>query len=175
MTLDPEPHGVAALRGAEAQPIGRPFWVVAGALLIAVMPLVVAIAFVSAANDNARIERLKNHGLPVMVTVTGCVGNIGGSGSNAAGYTCRGEYRVNGVTYREVIGSKTTLTSAGSEVKGVADPARPSTVEVASAVATSSTSFSVYFVPSLLALLVVSLAVFLSRRRSHGRVDVGIS
>jgi hypothetical protein len=93
------------------------------------------------------------------------VGNIGGSGSNAAGYTCHGSYRVDGVRYVEIIGSKTTQSPAGTEVRAVADPNRPSTVELASAVARSTSSSSVYVVPSILALVFVVLALALLRRQ----------
>src|ERR1700689_1494602 len=118
MSAPSEPRDVSSLRGPEAQPIGRNFWLVAGTLLIAVLAVIVTVSFISAANDNSRIDRLKSHGVSVVVTVTNCVGNIGGSGSNAAGYTCRGEYDVRGAAYREVIGSKTTFSAAGSTVRG---------------------------------------------------------
>jgi hypothetical protein len=165
MSAISEPSDVTSLRGAEPQPIGRTVWLVAGTLLLLVLALIVTVSFISAANDNGRIERLQSHGVLVEVTVTGCVGNIGGSGSNAAGYTCRGEYRVNGVRYREVIGSKSSLSTAGSTVRAVADPSRPSTIELASAVTRLSASLTVYVVPSLLALLLVALGFTLLWRQ----------
>ena len=163
------------LRGPDARSINGRFWFVTGAFLLALFALVIIVSFVSATNDNARIERLKHHGVAVAVTVTSCVGNIGGSGSNSAGYTCHGSYRLNGVDYREIIGSKSTSSSAGTKVRAVADPARPSTIELASYVRASSSSASVYLVPSLLALsFVVLTLVFLRRRRvSHSRTTRG--
>jgi len=166
MTDPFDPHDVSALRGPTAQPIGRGFWLIAGALLIAVLTVIVTVSFVSAVNDNARINRLRSHGIPVVVTVANCVGNIGGSGSNGAGYTCRGAYRINGVTYHEVIGSKTTLSKVGTKVRCVADPARLSTIELSSAVAASSASPSNYVVPSLLALVLIALISILVRKWS---------
>jgi len=138
---------------------------VSGVFLLSVFAIVIVATFISATNDNARIDRLKSQGLSVVVTVTSCVGNIGGSGSNAAGYTCHGSYRVGGVRYEEIIGSKTTQSPAGTEVRAVADPNRPSTVELATAVARSASSSSVYVVPSILALVFVVLALALLRRR----------
>jgi hypothetical protein len=152
------------LRGPNARSIGGSFWYVAGAILLAVFAVAIVVSFISATNDNARIDRLKNHGVAVTVTVTSCVGNIGGSGSNAAGYTCSGSYSVHGVRYQEVIGSKTTLSTAGTTVRAVADPSRPSTVELASSVAMSSSSFSDYVVPILLAILFLLLGLALLRR-----------
>lgn len=138
---------------------------VSGTFVLALFAVIIVVTFISATNDNARIDRLKSHGVSVVVTVTSCVGNIGGSGSNAAGYTCHGSYRVDGVRYEEIIGSKTTQSPAGTEVRAVADPNRPSTVELASAVARSTSSSSVYVVPSILALVFVVLALALLRRQ----------
>lgn len=166
-----------SLRGPDARSINGRFWFVTGALLPALFALIITVSFISATNDNARIDRLKDHGVAVAVTVTSCVGNIGGSGSNAAGYTCHGSYRLNGIHYREIIGSKTASSSAGTKVRAVADPSRPSTIEVVSAVHASSSSASVYLVPSLLALCFVVLTfLFLRRRRvSRSRATVACS
>jgi hypothetical protein len=164
-----EPHEVVSLRGPEVRNMGRRFWITTSAIILAVLASIVVVSFVSASNDNARIDRLKTHGVSVIVTVTNCVGNIGGSGSNAAGYTCHGEYQVDGVRYREIIGSKTSFSATGSTVRGVADPAQLSRVEIASAVTTSSSSPTVYVVPSLLALIFVALALVLLRRLGSNR------
>jgi hypothetical protein len=154
-----------SLRGPDARSISGRFWTVSCVLLLTLFAVIIVATFISATNDNARIDRLKSHGVSVAVTVTSCVGNIGGSGSNAAGYTCRGTYRVNDVRYEEIIGSKTTLSPAGTEVRAVADPNRPSTVELATAVARSTSSSSAYVVPSVLALVFVVLALALFRRQ----------
>jgi hypothetical protein len=169
MNAPSDSHEVITLRGAEAQVIGRRFWTVAGSVVFTLLSILVVVSFISAALDNARIGRLKSHGVPVIVTITDCVGNIGGSGSNGAGYTCYGTYRVHGARYHEVIGSKSTLSNRGSTVRAVADPNRPSTVELASAVATSSASSSAYVVPGILAILLVSLGLLLGRRYRRSR------
>jgi hypothetical protein len=166
MGANSEAHDMTVLRGAEATPISRTFWLIAGTLLCAALVVVVVVSFISAINDNARINRLRSHGVSVTVTVTNCEGNIGGSGSNAAGYTCRAKYRVFGTPFHEIIGSKTTFSAPGSTVRAVADPERPSTIELASAVASSSASLSVYALPSILALLTAALALILFRNRT---------
>jgi hypothetical protein len=164
----PKPRDVASLRGAQAQRIGGRFWFVVCVLVFIILAVFIVVSFVSAVNDNARMERLRTQGLSVVVTVTSCTGHIGGSGSNAAGYTCYGTYRVHGVRYEEIIGSKTTLSPAGATVRGVADPSHPSTIELASAVDASSSSNTVYVVPIILALLFVGLLLLCVRlRRSH--------
>jgi hypothetical protein len=167
MVDTPDPREFTALRGATAPRIDVRFWRLAGATLLAVFAVIVIVSFLSASNDNSRIERMKNHGISVAVTVTNCAGNIGGSGSNAAGYTCQGSYQVDGVRYVETIGSMTTMAIAGTKVRAVADPQRPSTVELAATVVRSSPSSSVYVVPSLMALLAIVLSLLFIRRQLH--------
>jgi hypothetical protein len=135
---------VTSLRGADAVRIGRRFWLVAGALVLLIVATVLVVSFVSAANDNARVTRMKNHGIPVVVTVSDCIGNLGGSGSNASSYTCTGVYVARATTYHEVIGAMTAFDAPGAHVRAVADPSRPSTVELASAVASSKASNGAY-------------------------------
>src|SRR5665213_2650707 len=87
----PDDH-VASLRGATAVSVGRRAKLVAGSLGLVALAAVLVVSFLSVTNDNARIDRMKANGIPVTVTVTNCRGNIGGSGSNSAGFTCRGDY-----------------------------------------------------------------------------------
>lgn len=169
---------VGALRGSAPVGVQRKFWVYVGALALVILGVVTVVSFVSAATDNARIERMKAHGIAVAVTVTDCVGNLGGSGSNGAGDTCHGRYRVGATTYHEVIGSMSRFSPPGTIIAGVADPSQPSTVEIASAVTTSTPSNNAYLAPGLLALLFVVLTwayVHLARRsraRTPARDDV---
>jgi hypothetical protein len=165
MPVAPNPPDVASLRGPEAQRIGGRFWLVVCVLVALVIAVFIAVSFISAANDNARIDRLKTHGTPVVVTVTSCAGHIGGSGSNAAGYTCYGTYRVHGVRYQEIIGSMTRESPTGTTVRVIADPSHPSTIELASAVAASSSSDSAFVVPSILAALFVASSLIVGRAR----------
>jgi hypothetical protein len=159
----PHDHHVASLRGASAASVGRRFWLVAGTLGLIAFTVALAVGFLSITNDNARIDRLKDHGISVTVTVIDCIGNVGGSGSNGAGYTCRGQYRVGASTYRELIGSMTTFSASGTTVRAVADPAHHASVVLASAVKASSASPGSYVVPGLLAIVLVALALALRR------------
>lgn len=164
---------VGALRGSAAVGVGRSFWLYAGAIALLVVAVAVIISFISASNDNARIDRMKSHGISVTVTVVNCIGNLGGSGSNGAGYTCRGNYRVNGVSYHEPIGSMTNFSSPGTTVSGVVDPSQHGTVILSSAIRDSSASSGVYVAPALFAAAFILLALFYARivRRSRRRND----
>ena len=158
---------VASLRGAEAVDVGKTSIRVAGTVFVVVCAVVLVAGVVSASSSNARISRMKSRGIPVVVRVTGCFGNIGCSGSNGAGFTCHGAYSVDGVKYREVIGSMSTFVSSGTPVRCFADPSHHNSIELADAVKTSRTSLTAYFV--LGALAVVLLAVALALRRAARR------
>lgn len=170
----PTPYAHAtSLRGSPAISVGRRFWRIASTIGLVLFALAIAVSFVSAASDNARIERMKAHGISVTVTVVDCLGNIGGSGSNAAGYTCRGAYVIAGTTYRELIGSMSGFAAPGARVRGVVDPSRHSTVELASAVSTSTASSGAYVIPGVLAIVLVALALATLRVSRRARSDAG--
>jgi hypothetical protein len=161
-----------SLRGPAPVSVGRRFWLLAGVFGLVVFAVVLVVSFLSVSNDNARIDRLKTHGIPVTITVTSCIGNIGGSGSNSAGYTCRGDYTVNGATYREIIGSMATFSATGTTVRGVVDPSHHGTVVLSSALRNSSASPSRYVAPGLLGIALVALTLALRRvaRRAEDRI-----
>ncbi len=157
---------IATLRGAHAAPTSRGPWRIAESFMGLVAATLLTVSFISAASTNARITRMQSHGIHVEVTVTNCVGQIGGSGSNNAGYVCQGTYRARNTQYHETIGSMTTFAPFGASVAAVADPAKPSTITLAAALRHSSASDGAYLVPSALSLaFVVGVAVVVRRRR----------
>ncbi|HUX04084.1 MAG TPA: hypothetical protein VMV53_04170 [Acidimicrobiales bacterium] len=163
---------VALLRGPEALSARRKYWLGAGALGLIIFAAAIVVAFVSATNDNARIERMRANGIPVTVTVAGCVGSLGGSGSNIVGYTCQGDYRVGGTAYHEIIGSMTTLAAPGTLVRAVADPTQHSSVVLASAARTATASPKVYALSGVLSVMLALLTLGygrLARRSTSSR------
>jgi hypothetical protein len=166
----PPPHErVASLRGAQAASLGRRFWLRAATVGLVVFAVALTLSFASTLNDHARLDRMKAHGVPVAVTVSNCVGNMGGSGSSVAGYVCRGTYDLGGVTYHEIISSMTTFASPGSHVAAIADPSQHGYVALASAV-NSSTS-SAFVVLIFLAVVLLILVALLIRIRRRVRSD----
>jgi len=161
-----EPAGrVSPLRGAgvdvDVRRLGR---VVAATCLLALGVLVVVLS-VAGAQKNAQISRLRQHGVPVTVTVTGCLGLLGGSGSNAAGYACTGTYTVAGHRYSRAIPGTTQL-DPGATIRGVSDPGDPALLSTPGAVASQHPSWHVYVLPAiLLAVLVLALVALVLRRR----------
>jgi len=160
---------VSTLRGAgvdvDLRRVGR----VAGALCLGALAVVAVVLFVAGAQKNAQITRLRQHGVPVVATVTGCLGLLGGSGSNPAGYACTGTYTLHGHRYHEAIPGD-GFRAEGSKVRGVADPGDPTLFSTAAAVAAEHASWHVFITPSVLvAVLAVLLAVVgLRRRRGAG-------
>ena len=170
---EPRPSGdeASSLRGPVPAEVGRRFWLVASGIVLLVFATVIVASFVSTANSNARIDRLKLHGIPVTVTVAGCFGNLGGSGSNVSSYTCHGRYVVRGVHYEQVIGSLSSFTRAGTTVRGIVDPSRVDSVVLAKAVRTSSASSGAYVIEGILSLVFVGLTLAFVRvaRRAPSR------
>jgi hypothetical protein len=164
-TVEREPsyERVAPLRGSTPVSVGRRSWLFAGALGLVLFSAALVVSFVAITNNNSRVDRMKSRGIAVEVTVTNCAGNLGGSGSNGAGYTCSGYYTVGRVTYREPIGSMVTFAASGTRVRGVVDPSHHGTVVLASAVLTSVASRSAYLATGLLTLVLIVLTLVFLR------------
>jgi hypothetical protein len=163
---------IAALRGAavrvDTRGAGRALGVVA---FVALAALVVAL-FVAAASKNSQLAALRAHPLPVVATVTSCLGELGGSGSNATGYTCEGTYVVAGHHY-EVTLPGNALLARGSAVREVVAASDPGLLASPSALASQAPSWRVYRLPTALLALLAALALVVvrrSRRPDQGRV-----
>jgi MYXO-CTERM domain-containing protein len=146
---------------------GRVGRVIAGLVLVG-MAVLVVILFVAAVHKNSQITTLRRQGVPVVITMTGCRGLLGGSGSNAAGYACRGSFTLDGRRYNEVIPGN-TLHPPGTTLRGVTVPGDPVLVTTARMLAGEHSSGRVFVLPAILAvvaLLLVGILV-LRRRRRH--------
>jgi hypothetical protein len=144
--------------------VGR---VIAGLILVGMVVLVV-ILFVAAVHKNSQITTLRRQGVPVVITMTGCRGLLGGSGSNAAGYACRGSFTLDGRRYNEVIPGN-TLHPPGTTLRGVSVPGDPVLVTTARMLAGEHSSVRVFILPAILAVVALLLAgtLALRRRRRH--------
>jgi hypothetical protein len=155
---------ISTLRGAgvevDACRAGR---VAAGVCLAALAVSVIAL-FAAGVHKNAQITGLRTHGVQVQVTVTGCMGLLGGSGSNAAGYTCRGTYTMDSVRYDEVIPGD-TLRPPGMTLRGVTVPGDPSLLSTIRIVDAEHASWSVFVLPAILLTLLILVAGTLLLRR----------
>ena len=166
---------VTTLRGAgvDVDP-RRAAHVVVSTCLVA-LAVVAVILLVSGIRKNAHDASLQNHGVPVSVTVSGCLGLLGGSGSNAAGYACKGTYTFDGRHYQQAIPGD-ALLHAGSVIHGVIVPGDPRLLSTPATVATQQPSWKVYIAPAILfGILVVALVVMVlaSRHRRERTTSAG--
>jgi hypothetical protein len=158
---------LSALRGAgvtvDARRVGRAIV----ALCLATLGIVSIILFVAGADKNAQINELRTDGVAIKVTVTRCIGLLGGSGSNAAGYACRGTYTFRGHRYDEAIPGNVNL-APHSKVPVIIAPNDPGLVSTVDAVRDGRPSWRVFIAPAVLALLAVGTTgwLLLKRRRA---------
>ncbi len=168
----PEPHTeetegpVSTLRGAGAQVDARTIAKVAIGLVLATLVVLVVVFAVAGADKNRQIDELRGQGVPVTFTVTNCRGLLGGSGSNGAGYACRGTYRLDGHTYSAALPG-TALFAPGATTRAIAVPSDPGLVSPVTIVSSEHASWKVYVLPAILfAVLVLIVVVIVLRRRS---------
>jgi hypothetical protein len=160
---------VSTLRGAgvnyDARKVGR---VVVGLCLLTLAVLVV-IFTVAGFHKNSQINQLRHDGVPVTVTITHCFGLMGGSGSNAAGYSCTGTFTVHGGRYTESLPG-TAFHHIGSTVSATVVPNDPALVSPNGILKTEHSSLSVFVLPLiLLAVLVLLVALIVVLRRRTAR------
>ncbi len=166
---DPPEGPLTTLRGAGVDvDIRRVGQVVIGISLVGVAVLAV-ILLVAGFDKNAQVTSLRQNGVPVEIKVSGCMGLLGGSGSNAAGYDCRGTFTLDSRTYSENLPGN-TLEIPGTILRGIAVPGDPALVSTPSQVASEHPSWTVFTIPViLLVFLAVILGVlFVRRRRVRG-------
>jgi len=170
-TPDRPAESVSTLRGAAVEVnTRRVAHLAVGVVLVTLAVLGVAL-FVAGANKNAQITRLREHGVAVEITVSGCQGLLGGSGSNAAGYVCRGTFRLADHEYNELIPGD-TFHAPGSTLQGITVPGDPALVSTAAAVAAERASWRVFIVPAVLLAGTLLLGAVVLRLRSASSLRV---
>ncbi|MGD0381670.1 MAG: hypothetical protein ABSC30_16985 [Acidimicrobiales bacterium] len=152
----PESTGTT-LRGAGVDVDVRRLGRVVVALCLMALAVLTVVLFAVGVHKNSQINRLRQHGVAIQVTVSGCLGLLGGSGSNPAGYACRGTFTLDGHRYNESIPGN-ALRRPGTKVRAVAVSGNPPLLSTAHAVATERASASVFIVPAIL-LVVLALLV----------------
>lgn len=154
------------LRGAGVEvDVRRAVRVAVRTSLIVVANLTAAL-LAAGARKNAEITELREHGVRVEVTVSKCLGVLGGSGSNKAGYACRGTYAVGGHRYVEAIPGA-GFDAPGAKVPAVTARSDPGLISTASDVVSEHASWRVLALPSVpLFALALALALLAKRSRS---------
>ena len=163
---------VSKLRGAGASVDARVAGRVVLALVLLTLGVLVVVFTVVGQHKNAQIDELHDQGVPVTFTVDRCIGLLGGSGSNGAGYACTGSYQLRGHRYHEPLPGS-AYHAPGATVQAVAVPTDPTLVSTAAIVRTDHASARVYILPGvlfavLIALLAVVLVLWRRQRRAPG-------
>jgi hypothetical protein len=140
---------VGHLRGAGVDVDVRRVGQIGGGLLLAALLVVAIVLTVAGAKKNAQIDHLHHDGVAVQARVTSCLGLLGGSGSNAAGYACEATFNLRGHRYTEAVPG-TTLRSPGSLVQLVVDRNDPGLVDTPEALATERSSARVFVFPAVI-------------------------
>lgn len=155
---------VSSLRGAvvlvDARRATRFF---ISAILVVLTVLDVAF-FVATVHSNAQITDLQHHGVSVVVTVTTCSGQLGGSGSNSAGYRCGGTFELGDHRYNVTI-PEATFRATGTTVQLVAAKNNPELVATPEHVRSARASFNAFFLSALLFTGLVAIGFVIVRRR----------
>ncbi len=170
----PGEEPVSTLRGAGVGVDGRRVGAVVVVLCLVAVGILSVILFVAGARKNAQLTGLRTRGIPVDIRVIGCMGLLGGSGSNAAGYACKGTFSLDGHRYDVSIPGN-VLHPPGTHVQAVTVASDPHLISTASAVETDRPSGRVYLLPSILAaLFVVGLVALIMRWRHRPPHAAGV-
>jgi hypothetical protein len=161
--IDPSLEPVMRLRGAGVEvDVPRARRVFVGACLVA-LAATVALLFSGAVDKNAQITSLRQRGVPVNITVAGCLGMVGGSGSQLAGYSCKGTFALGGRHYSDDIPGNTFLRP-GATIRGITVRSDPGLLTTPSILATEHPSWRVFILPTILLVLLVLMAGWAFRR-----------
>jgi PhnB protein len=166
-TSEPTPYIRARAGGdVDARKVGRALI----ALTVLALAGVVVATTIGAAHQNSAQTKLQRFGVPIDVTVVGCVSYGSGIGQGVTYWACRGAYTLDGHVYRsEPIGGNRAFQPAGKTLRAYTVPGDPSLVSAA-AVTKKFSSWTPYITPIVLAVVTVALALGLvlwpRRRRS---------
>ena len=143
----PSPGTIASARlpgagGPGRRPACGPGGYRAPAATLAVLAIIFTVVGV---HPNQQDDRLHNEGVPVAFTVSGCLGLLGGSGSDAGRLLGRGTYTLDGHRYSDAPGQR--LPPAGLNRPAIAVPGDPALVAPASIVTTEHSSAGVLRAP----------------------------
>ncbi len=160
---------VATLRGAPVEADGRRIArVLVGAALVA-LAVAAALLYGAGAHRNAQVAELRAKGVAVQATVSGCRGQLGGSGSNAAGYHCTGSFELGGRRFNETLPGA-GFRRPGSPMVVVTVPGDPGLLATRAEVAAEQPDDGVFVLPSVLAA-VAAAGTVIGLRRTRRRAQ----
>jgi hypothetical protein len=159
---------VGTLRGAGVQVDTARAGRIAVALVLVALVVVGSVLLVAGYRKNEQIDQLRSEGVPVQVTISHCLGLMGGTGSSPAGYECTGTYTYRGTRYAEGVPGSTFYPDRAA-VAGVVASGDPGLLSTPSTIASSHTSSTLYIVSALLLGSAAAIGGWLVVRRRRGR------
>jgi hypothetical protein len=165
VVADADTDAVSVLRGPAVSFNSKRVGQVLLSLVMATLLVLGIVLLVSGAHRNAQINQLRQHGVNVQISVTGCVGVASGSGSTPATFSCYGSFTLAGHRNNEIIGGQTARLDVGAIVQGKAVPDDPQLVATVQSVATEHASSSVFILPIVLLVVFVGAAIVIVIRR----------
>lgn len=164
---------VSALRGAGAAVDPRRAVQVVVGVVMATLAVLGIVFLVAGINKNSQINELKSKGIAVTFVVSKCVGQLAGSGSNVAGYSCQGSYRVDSRSYFESLPGS-SYYAPGARVPAVSVRSDPNLLSTPDIVNSERASESVFILPAVLLCACAFLVLVALRRYRHGRTAGGV-
>lgn len=138
---------------------------------VVVLAVLTVVLFAAAVHRNGQITSLRRHGVPIEVTVSRCLGTLSGSGSNAAGYSCRGSFVLDGRRYSGTIPGH-ALLAPGTTVRMVTVKSDPGLIATVHQAESEHASWGVFILPAVLLFVLLSLLTAIAiRSRRHRRDD----
>jgi hypothetical protein len=152
------PEEATYRRGAAVGDVngGRVIKVLLAACLLGLV-IVTVVLTISAARQDSRSDRLKNEGIPVVATVTGCEGVGASINVGVEYYVCRATYSLDANAYNEVLGGNRADIDPGTRVQAVAVPGSPALVATARSVDKPLSTWAPYVTPLALACVTLGL------------------
>ena len=165
---------VSTLRGAAVEVDVRRAGQVFGGLCLLALAATAVVLLVAGFQKNAQITRLHQQGVGLEVKVSGCIGLMGGSGSNAAGYQCRATFTLDGRRYNDAIPG-TALYAPNTSLRAIVVPGDPALLSTPRALATEHASSRVFVLPAaLLVLLGLVVGAGALKRASSSRASARV-
>ncbi len=159
---------MAILRGASVGADSRLVARTLAGLSFVAIAVAALVLLVAAIHKNDQINRLHSQGVPVEMTVTGCRGLVGGSGSNLVGYQCRGKFVLSGRQHVEDIPGS-VFRAPGTKFRAEVAQGDPALLAPASVADSEHASARPFVLPAtLLLLLAVAVPAVVLRKRATG-------
>jgi hypothetical protein len=164
--IDTSLPSVAPLRGAAVAVDAQRVMQFLLILFLTAWAALAVTLFVAEVHTNAQISDLQQHGVPVEVTVGTCSGQLGGSGSTAAAYICKGRFSLGGQRYNDTIPG-VDFRAPGTTIQLVTAKDNPGLIATSRQVRSERDSMRRFILPTALLVGLMTLVAEVVVRRGR--------